>query len=226
MRHHPANPDGRDFFVGDLHGEYDLLMEALAGVDFAPERDRLFSVGDLIDRGPRSRDCLALALAPWFFGVRGNHEAMAQAALAEGGDAMALWVINGGGWACREPRQELRGLLSSALRRLPYAREIEAAGRLIGLVHAEPPDDWGEIGDCDRHTLLWGRRRIRQGDATPVRGIDAVVVGHTILEAPTTLGNVHYLDTGAFASGRLTLVEATELLAGNDSPAGRGGRGE
>lgn len=213
MKRHAANPAGRDFFVGDLHGEYALLMAQLDRVGFEPGRDRLFSVGDLIDRGPRSRDCLALALEPWFFGVRGNHEAMAEAALSRGGEALALWVRNGGGWALREDRAELRRLLRQALRRLPYAREVAVGEGRIGLVHAEPPGDWAWIEACDRHELIWGRRRIRTGDAIPVRGIDAVVVGHTVLEAPRVLGNVHYLDTGAFATGRLTLLEGREILA-------------
>ncbi len=211
---HPANTRGRDFFVGDLHGEYDRLMTALEDVAFDARHDRLFSVGDLIDRGPRSRECLALALESWFFGVRGNHELMAWEALEKGGESRALWVINGGAWAFDEDAVGLRELLAASLRRLPYAREIQVGQRRIGLVHAEPPADWARIDDCDRHDLVWGRRRIRRGDETPVAGIDAVVVGHTILETPTTLGNVHYLDTGAFATGRLTLVEAQALLAG------------
>lgn len=213
MIRHAPNLRGRDFFVGDLHGEYDRLMAALEAVDFDVARDRLFPVGDLIDRGPRSRDCLGLALAPWCFAVRGNHEQLAREALFGDDDAMALWVINGGGWALEEDRASLAALLEAALARLPLAREIEVDGRRIGLVHAEPPADWADIERCDRHRLIWGRDRIRRGDTTPVRGIEAVVVGHTILEAPITLGNVHYLDTGAFATGRLTLVEAGELLA-------------
>lgn len=214
MIRHPANACGRDFFVGDLHGEYDRLMAALEQVAFDVDRDRLFSVGDLIDRGPRSRDCLALAFEPWFLGVRGNHELLARDALAKGAEAMALWLLNGGGWALEEDQRALGHVLEAALGHLPYAREVAVGEKRIGLVHAEPPADWACIDDGDRHDLVWGRRRIRRGDATPVTGIDAVVVGHTVLEAPTTLGNVHYIDTGAFATGRLTLIEAHELLAG------------
>lgn len=210
---HEANRAGRDFFVGDLHGQWQRLETALAGVDFDRGRDRLFSVGDLIDRGDDSRACLALALEPWFFGVRGNHEMLAQRALLEGGDeAWALWVINGGGWALHEEREALVRLLTAALRRLPYAREIAVDGRRIGLVHAEPPEDWRRLGEADRQALVWARRRITRCDTTPVSGIDAVVVGHTIVREPVTLGNVHYIDTGAFATGRLTLIEARTLL--------------
>ena len=49
-----ANKVGRDFVVGDVHGMFDRVAQALTKVQFNPSRDRLFSVGDLIDRGPQS----------------------------------------------------------------------------------------------------------------------------------------------------------------------------
>jgi serine/threonine protein phosphatase 1 len=211
---HEANTCGRDFFVGDLHGEYRLLQEALQGVDFDRAKDRLFSVGDLIDRGEASLDCLSLAREPWFFAVRGNHEVMAQAALQEGrGSAWDSWMLNGGDWILNEDAREVRALLDEALNHLPYARQVEVAGRQVGMVHAEPPEDWGSLESTGPDTLVWGRNRIARGDETPVDGIDAVVVGHTIIEEPLVLGNVHYIDTGAFHSGRLTLIDARELLS-------------
>ena len=42
-------------------------MQALLNVDFDFEVDRVFSVGDLIDRGPDSLKCLELVLNKWFF---------------------------------------------------------------------------------------------------------------------------------------------------------------
>ncbi|RTR04994.1 metallophosphoesterase [Halomonas nitroreducens] len=214
MIRHATNHRGRDFFVGDLHGEYDLLMAQLSRVAFDQRVDRLFSVGDLIDRGPASLSCLRLSCQPWFHGVRGNHEMLAHDALFVDGAGMALWRINGGAWALDKSLDEVRRVLEAALQHLPYAREVRVGERRIGMVHAEPPADWSGIEECDRHALVWGRERIRRGDTTPVTGIDAVVVGHTIVEAPRVLGNVHYLDTGAFLTGRLTLVEARELLPG------------
>ena len=52
------NETGRDFVIGDVHGEYDTLEAMLAELEFHPGRDRLFALGDLIDRGPRSADTL------------------------------------------------------------------------------------------------------------------------------------------------------------------------
>ena len=50
---------GRDWIVGDVHGCFQTLRQALAAIDFEPGRDRLFSVGDLIDRGPHSNEALS-----------------------------------------------------------------------------------------------------------------------------------------------------------------------
>lgn len=72
----PANTIGRDFTIGDLHGCYDLLMEKMQLVGFDKSKDRLFSVGDLTDRGPDSMKCLGLLNEPWLFAVQGNHDRM------------------------------------------------------------------------------------------------------------------------------------------------------
>lgn len=76
IRKLPTNTLGKDYVVGDLHGCYGLLERLLNEVDFDKTRDRLFSVGDLIDRGPESLRCLQLLKEPWFYAVRGNHELM------------------------------------------------------------------------------------------------------------------------------------------------------
>ena len=49
----------RVVIVGDVHGELELLERALSRVDFRAGRgDVLVSVGDLIDRGPQSKEVL------------------------------------------------------------------------------------------------------------------------------------------------------------------------
>jgi len=217
---HEANTKGRDFVVGDIHGQLDLLDAEMRQTGFDKTRDRLFSVGDLIDRGARSFDCLSLPFEPWFFGVRGNHEMLAHDALfdTDGDDWLRhdLWMSNGGTWALSENLKEVKVILGEAMRYLPYAREVSVAGKRVGIVHAEPPADWSliELEDhpAGRERLVWGRSRIKEEDTTPVANIDAVVTGHTIVGAPTTLGNVHYIDTGAFLTGDLTLIDAREVL--------------
>lgn len=93
----PENVSGRDFVVGDLHGCFELLCSVLTFVDFDPEKDRLISVGDLVDRGPDSLKCLQLLDEPWFHCVKGNHEQLMEDFLT-GGPTGAWWMRNGGGW--------------------------------------------------------------------------------------------------------------------------------
>ena len=52
------NPAGRDFVAGDVHGEFPTLERLLDQVGFETSRDRLFALGDLVDRGPDSAAAL------------------------------------------------------------------------------------------------------------------------------------------------------------------------
>lgn len=114
----PFNTIGNDYVIGDLHGCYDLLERLLAKVQFDPGKDRLFSVGDLVDRGPDSIHCLQLLDEPWFYAVMGNHEEMLLECFLpymEGGKLTSLddindsdCVKNGGDWVLAHylPKQE------------------------------------------------------------------------------------------------------------------------
>ena len=48
------NNKGRDYVVGDIHGCFSLLSKELYEIGFDEKTDRLFSVGDLVDRGTES----------------------------------------------------------------------------------------------------------------------------------------------------------------------------
>lgn len=78
-----GNNIGRDFIIGDLHGYYSLLMDGLKKLKFDFNKDRLFSVGDLVDRGPEPIECLNLLKEDWFYPVMGNHEYMLLSSLGQ-----------------------------------------------------------------------------------------------------------------------------------------------
>jgi bis(5'-nucleosyl)-tetraphosphatase (symmetrical) len=46
------------YLIGDLQGCCDALDRLLADIGFSPSRDRLYALGDLVNRGPRSLDVL------------------------------------------------------------------------------------------------------------------------------------------------------------------------
>ena len=104
--HGPNRNGGRDFVIDDLHGHYPTLEHALEQLDFDAEADRLFSIGDLIDRGPESERAVEwLESGRIAAAVRGNHEQMMADALAFDATLVArlvgpgeTWLSNGGHW--------------------------------------------------------------------------------------------------------------------------------
>ena len=153
---HPANLQGRDFIVGDLHGHPDVLRRLMDHVGFDYDTDRLFSVGDLVDRGPNSAGALDLLDAPWFYPVLGNHDAMLLATLnlghlremrreeAQRTAAYADLFARNGGWDWFRPYrmdEEPCERWRSALSQVPLVRIVDAentapAGR-FQVLHAE-----------------------------------------------------------------------------------------
>ena len=88
--------------IGDIHGEYDKLVELYQKIDFQPEHDLLVFLGDYIDRGPDSLRCLLYVRGlknkypANVITLLGNHEQMLMEHFSE-----AVWVRNlygGGGY--------------------------------------------------------------------------------------------------------------------------------
>ncbi len=216
------NVVGRDFAVGDIHGCFSHLSRSLEAIGFDASVDRLFSVGDLVDRGPESDQVLAWLGKPWFHAICGNHDFMAfSSALGPPSAALEYQQI-WGEWLARlsNARQHLIG---EGLAALPLAMEIETASGIVGLVHADCPfDDWsdmqavqwneidptGSIADC----CLWSTERHARRYVGPVKNVRAVVHGHLVVRSPEILGNVHFIDTGGWKSGgRFTFLELGTL---------------
>lgn len=213
------------YVVGDLHGCYSLLMKELKKLNFDFENDILLGVGDLVDRGPESKECLELIDEPWFISVRGNHEDFC----IKGADDYYIEIHhkagnNGGDWFYKLNQDE-RIKLAEKMNTLPYMIEIEYAGKTFGLVHADLPiQDWDvlklmlEKDDefLDRPIkdhLTWGRNLVHD-DYANIANIDYVFLGHTVLNAPKAVGNAIFIDTGAvFGNGReLTIMNLRSFL--------------
>lgn len=222
-----ANMIGRDFVVGDIHGAFDLVLRAMDEVKFNPLRDRIFSVGDLIDRGPGSHRTAKFLSHDWVYAVRGNHEDMLLEIYQDGEPHQAVLDYmhsrNGFDWWRGTPDSGRREILD-AVARLPIAIELATARGTIGLVHADVPRglSWPaflallEQGDMQvAEKALWGRDRVRDNDESGVAGVGRVFVGHTPLRALIKLGNVYAIDTGAVfgvlgrMDGALTFAQAT-----------------
>jgi serine/threonine protein phosphatase 1 len=186
----PANTQGRDFVVGDLHGCYDQLMTLLGVVEFDKAIDRLFSVGDLVDRGPKNLECANLIYEPWFYATRANHEQMMIDLLSRGKftpnvnyQEGPMWIPNGGAWSMSEDRTVLTDLAQS-LDMLPFVISVGEGKDRFNVVHGEIKhkredgrhmvrvkvtdemiDNW-VFSEDEEYDMVWGRELIQNGHPT------------------------------------------------------------
>lgn len=167
------NTEGRDFVVGDIHGEFDLVLRAMDMARFDPAVDRLLSVGDLIDRGSGSHRCARFLAQAYVHAVRGNHEdtliALYDAEEPPPETLAVMAMRNGFGWWLSATDEQRTDVLA-AIRKLPIAIEVETERGTVGLVHADVPSgmSWQEFtaalerGDKGVEEIaLWGRVRIK-----------------------------------------------------------------
>jgi len=167
-RHVEANTLGRDFIMGDLHGCYDQLTEKLKLVSFDTTCDRLFSVGDLIDRGPDSLKCLMLINEPWFHSVLGNHEAMMLQYLGLRSNHYTSakdFVYNGGWWfdkLSEEDKYTVFELAKKKVMDIPLRLTVKHPAGDFDVVHAQyytthPLKDSLEYSEPIETVMTWGR---------------------------------------------------------------------
>ncbi len=98
------NVAGTDYVVSDIHGEFAQLVAGLRALRFNPRLDRVFSVGDLVDRGINSPAALQWLDQPWFHPVLGNHEDMLLQSFGNE-KMMRLMLDNGGEWWIKTDKQ-------------------------------------------------------------------------------------------------------------------------
>lgn len=88
----------RRIVIGDVHGHYQSLEKLLASLELR-HQDRVYFLGDLIDRGPQSAEVVELVIRHGHGCVLGNHEAMMLDVIRYGAAAEELlqaWLYSGG----------------------------------------------------------------------------------------------------------------------------------
>ena len=190
------NKKGRDFVLGDLHGCYTILKQLLTNAGFNTETDRLFLVGDLIDRGPESEKCLQLLMEPWCHAVQGNHEQIFCDAVQGNITWMTIndyWQPDyGGGWTrewFERNAPELKFWVSM-IKQMPYVIHVKGSGdkKPFWVVHAEL---WSHEHDVNERNV---QAIVENSDADQIRILQwsRMLSKHKTLGRKTTLpGPIH-----------------------------------
>jgi serine/threonine protein phosphatase 1 len=224
--------------VGDIHGCLDLYLdiEARIAADAAEtgQTQTIFVLGDMIDRGPDVRgtlDHLRAAPPPRIDRtcLMGNHEDMLLRFLGNP-EANRAW-LSFGAWPTLgsygvvpdpslavQDAARLAGALRAALgpATIAFLKGLPVgivAGPFV-LTHAGTAPET-PLARQTRHDLLWARHGEIDDLLPPADLGDRIVVhGHVPVDAPMARGWRINVDTGAFATGRLTAVR----LAAGEAP--------
>ena len=217
-------PDTRFYAVGDIHGRLDLLQTLLERVD--PDCPIVF-VGDYIDRGEQSAQVLqhlqhlSAASDRQVTCLIGNHEEMLLQFLDMPEYTSRMWLRNGGlqtlasfgvtGMDALEDDHagavatQLREAMGDTLIDWLQTRPLTWTSGNVTVVHAAL-DPTRPIEHQHRQTCLWGHRLFPNTARTDGQW---VLHGHTITPAPKAANGVISIDTGAFATGRLTAADVS-----------------
>ena len=216
----------RIYVIGDIHGRSDLLDQMVEAIkrdlDKNPAADGLtVTLGDYVDRGPDSRGVLdRLARNPFptkYIALKGNHEELFEAFLNDpsvasqwrrlggletlhsyGVSVTAVMVGKGFEEASRAlqkavPEEHLRFLATLKLSMSVGEYFLCHAGVRPGIpLERQRAED-----------LLWIRDEFLNSRTSFGK---VVVHGHTPVASPEVLPTRINIDTGAFATGRLTCL--------------------
>jgi serine/threonine protein phosphatase 1 len=223
----PRLPEGiRIYAFGDIHGRADLLKEMFTVIDADIARnpvDRPIEVflGDYVDRGPNSAGTLDLLLERSLYSetvfLKGNHEAYLLEVLRDP-SKLEDWRLFGGlqtlvSYGLRPTlnpdaaeQASLIGALSEAMpgEHLMFLQSLKPSfvcGDFF-FVHAgvRPGIPLKEQQESD---LLWIRNEFLDSEENFGKYI---VHGHTPVDKPDIRQNRINIDTGAYATGNLTLL--------------------
>lgn len=217
----------RLYAIGDVHGCSSVLQRLVALIDahqasYPSPRPILVFLGDYVDRGPGARDAIHQLVALRKFRetvfLKGNHESYLLEFLNQptilpkwiqfgGLDTLKSYGLNPGNHLDPHEQKRLAAGLRAALEEAGHLEFLEGLRSSFAygdffFVHAGvrpgiPLDRQNE------EDLLWIRDEFLQYQGSFGK---IVVHGHTPVSQPEVCSNRINIDTGAYATGRLTCL--------------------
>uniref|UniRef100_UPI003D6A38AB metallophosphoesterase n=1 Tax=Planktotalea sp. TaxID=2029877 RepID=UPI003D6A38AB len=209
-----AKPIAPFIAIGDIHGRLDLLSKLLSE---AP-KVQIVLVGDYVDRGDDSAGVLRLlSTRPDLICLSGNHEELMLKFIDAPQTHGSHWLRYGGlqtlasygiagmtetssPEAMSEARDALLSAMGEDMLNWLRARPTHWQSGNVAVVHAGA-DPKIPVTEQSYRTLHWGHPDFRK---SPRNDGVLVVHGHTIVDAPQNTNGRISIDTGAYATGRLS----------------------
>lgn len=219
-------------FVGDVHGCFDELLALMDQLGYRiepfdpggeepiyaahPDGRILHFVGDLVDRGPNSKNVLRLAIGMQQQGhamtVMGNHDDRFMRWL-KGNDVTIAFGLETSIKEIRDCSDSFAETVLDYLKNISFYHALDQ-GRMV-ITHAGlRPDMLGKTGPAIRAYCCYGPVDRETGKrivwAPNWDGPFSVIYGHTPIEVARWLNNTLNLDTGCVFGGALTALRWPE----------------
>jgi predicted phosphodiesterase len=203
------NEKGTDIVIGDVHGNASLLQRLIAK-KLSDPNNRLFIVGDLIDRGEDSlavvKKIMAInqarkkaGLLEQIYVVRGNHEdeflnirqGLRNGTIKKGAGEYQRFLLNGGGWIeSKLVKPEDLKQIEEFIQALPYVIRVQG-DTPFNIVHADMPlsdaelqkkiHDEEDLNEDEKSYATWARVN---NDEVPIQ-----YTGRKAYSTPTFCGH-------------------------------------
>jgi serine/threonine protein phosphatase 1 len=226
----PPQPTEPFVAIGDIHGRADLLHDLRQKIKLQCPDWPIVFLGDYTDRGDQSREVLEMLMTvseedtPPVRCLMGNHERMLLDAIDEPERAAPRWLRNGGlqvlaSFGVAPPRGNRND--PTAMWDMSDALVAAMGDEMIAWLRARPLT-WQNGNVCALHAgadphkplseqaedvLLWGHPEFL---SIPRQDEQWVVHGHTIVDSPCAAEGRISIDTGAYATGRLSAALITQ----------------
>jgi hypothetical protein len=205
---------GRTLVVGDLHGCYDELVALLDAARLGAE-DRVVCVGDLVTKGPKSREALELFMSDArFTSVLGNHD---RALLAYWRGEREKKTLKDAQRKCAKELKEGRERYSAYLETLPTYVDLGSHVVVHAGLRPGVPLEEQSIEDLTELRTLGEDRASREGKRwyKVYDGEKLALFGHWPGKWPRRGPRALGLDTGCVYGNRLTayVVETGALIS-------------
>ena len=166
------------YCISDIHGCYNEFMALIDKIKFISGVDKIYILGDVIDRGPRPIDCLKyIRDTENIYFIRGNHEQMMLDYYS--GKDQLTWTYNGyiatKSDLDRIPKVEVLDLFSY-LNECPYYYTISMNGREYLLSHAGI-NNKAPLQEQLVEDLIWGDKSFYR---TKALGNYIYIFGHVV----------------------------------------------
>lgn len=207
-----------NYVIADVHGNYDGFKEILKIIDYDMESgmDSLIILGDIVDGGRKTRQCINLALSlPNMTFIAGNHDNIWALEWMKGGPELPIWVHQGG-YATMESygydRKKVPASHIQMLENAPYYLIKDDMIFVHGGFNPLVP-----IQNNKKEFLVWDRTLIKYAKENTIKGYSKVFVGHTSTQLyglktdPIFFHNLIMCDTGGGWNGKLSIIDIDTL---------------